>query len=238
MSRTTFIGANWKMNPPPAGALDKSGPYLSTEVIEVVVFPSFLHLPACKQSGFITVGAQFGRPEDCGAFTGDVSIPMAKMAGATHILCGHSERRRNHGENDGFIAAQVTCALKHGLTAILCIGESADEQELKTTEEVLTRQLSTVLSGCKELMNAKNFIIAYEPAWAIGSGKTPVPADAQLVHALIRSLLPDQNIRIIYGGSVNGKNAKEFFAQPDIDGALVGGCSLKPDEFKAIVAAA
>jgi len=238
MPRKKFIGANWKMNPAPKGACDTDTPFASTKAADVVVFPSFTDLRACMASGKLIVGAQYGRPEAAGAFTGDISIQMAKDAGATHILCGHSERRRHHEESDAFIALQVQEAVARGMTAILCIGENADEQELKITEDVLRRQLSAVLTLCTAVINAKNFIVAYEPVWAIGSGKTPVPKDAQATHALIRSLLPDTDIRIIYGGSVSGKNAIDFFAQPDIDGALVGGCSLKPDEFRAIVEAA
>lgn len=238
MARKKFIGANWKMNPPPKGACDAETPFASTAATDVVVFPSFIDLSACRESGKLIVGAQYGRPEPTGAFTGDVSIRMAKDAGATHILCGHSERRRNHEESDAFIALQVQTAIASGMTAILCIGENADEQELKITEDVLRRQLGAVLALCTGVINAKNFIVAYEPAWAIGSGKTPDPKDAQTAHALIRSMLPDPEIRIIYGGSVTGKNAKDFFTQPDIDGGLIGGCSLKPEEFRAIVAAA
>jgi triosephosphate isomerase (TIM) len=235
MSRTRFIGANWKMNPPPSGALEAGSPFVAKGTTEVVVFPSFLDLRVC--AGKLKTGAPYGRPEASGAFTGDVSLQMAKDAGARYVLCGHSERRRHHEENDAFVAAQVKAAVALGLVAVLCIGESADEQELKTTEDVLKRQLSAVLTACNGL-SAKNFIVAYEPVWAIGSGRTAAPKDAQAVHAFIRGLLPDKAIRIIYGGSVTGKNATDFFKEPDIDGALVGGCSLKPDEFRAIVEAA
>jgi len=238
MSRTRFIGANWKMNPPPAGAFHATSPFRSSGKIDVVVFPSFIDLRACKEVGTLRVGAPYGRSEANGAFTGDVSMTMAKDAGALHVLCGHSERRRNHEESDACVAQQVKCAIENDMTAVLCIGESADEQELKTTEDVLRRELDVVLEACKGTLHANNFIVAYEPIWAIGTGRTAAPKDAQAVHAFIRSLLPDAGIRIIYGGSVNGSNAKDFFAQPDIDGALVGGCSLKPDEFKAIVEAA
>lgn len=226
------------MNPPPSGAFDATSPFHSSAKTEVVVFPSLLDLRACKDIGKLTVGAPYARPEANGAFTGDVSMTMVKAAGATHVLCGHSERRRHHEESDSFVAKQVKCAVENGMTAVLCIGESADEQELKTTEDVLKRELQAVLTECTGIVTAKNFIVAYEPIWAIGTGRTAAPKDAQSVHVFIRSLLPDPNIRIIYGGSVSGKNAKDFFAQPDIDGALVGGCSLKLDEFKAIVEAA
>lgn len=226
------------MNPPPSGALDAHSPFHSTAKTEVVVFPSLLDLRACKDIGKLTVGAPYARPEANGAFTGDISMTMVKAAGATHVLCGHSERRRHHEESDSFVAKQVKCAIENDMTAVLCIGESADEQELKTTEDVLRRELQAVLTECAGIVTAKNFIVAYEPIWAIGTGRTAAPKDAQSVHVFIRSLLPDPNIRIIYGGSVSGKNAKDFFAQPDIDGALVGGCSLKLDEFKAIVEAA
>jgi triosephosphate isomerase len=238
MPRTRFIGANWKMNPPPKGAFADGTPFAASKGIDVVVFPSFIDLHTCVDSKKIVTGAQYGRPEAAGAFTGDVSIAMMKDAGALHILCGHSERRQHHEEGDSFVALQVKCAIENGLIAVLCIGENADEQELKTTDDVLRRQLSAVLGTCKGMITAKNFVVAYEPVWAIGSGKTPAPTEVQKVHALIRTLLPETGIRIIYGGSVNGKNAKNFFSEPDIDGALVGGASLKPEEFRAIVSAA
>lgn len=238
MQRKRFIGANWKMNPPPAGALEKNSAYHSLDSAEVVVFPTFIDLQNCLRSGELIVGAQCGRPEPSGPFTGDISIRMLKDAGVTHVLCGHSERRRHHEESDAMISEQVKCTIENGLTAILCIGESADEQELQTTEDVLKRQLAHVLQFGSGIVTPPNFIVAYEPVWAIGSGRTAAPQDAQAVHAYIRSLFVYKDIRIIYGGSVSGKNAKEFFAQPDIDGALVGGCSLKPEEFRAIVEAA
>ncbi len=237
MSRKKFIGANWKMNPAPLGAYEHESPFRSSGSCDIVVFPISVDLRSCIEARLST-GGQCGRPEEAGAFTGDVSMKQLKDAGATHVLCGHSERRQHHEESDSYVAKQVKNAIECGLVSVLCIGENADEQELKTTDDVLTRQLSAVLTTSEEVITPSNFLIAYEPVWAIGSGKTPAPKDAQAVHAFIRSLVPDPHIRIIYGGSVNGKNAKDFFAQPDIDGALVGGCSLKPDEFRMIVAAA
>jgi len=162
---------------------------------------------------------------------------MLKTLGCTHVLCGHSERRRYHGETDDMIAAQVSAALALGIIPVLCIGENADEQKLKTTEHVLKHQLSSVIGSQSSQLTAQSFLIAYEPVWAIGTGTTPTPKDVQTVHAFIRSLLPNPKTRIIYGGSVTGQNAAEFFRQPDIDGVLVGGASLKPQEFAAIVAA-
>lgn len=236
MNKRFFIGANWKMNAAPAGAFDAGSPYQKNNACDVVVFPAASDLKECVKAGLIT-GGQAARAEEKGAFTGDVSMTMLKAAGATHVLCGHSERRKHHGETDLMIAAQVQAALAAGLTAVLCIGETAEEQAAGKTNDVLKRQLEPLLAT-RSSLPATRFLIAYEPIWAIGTGKTPTPADAEKTHAFIRSLLPDPSIRIIYGGSVTGDNAKSFFGQKNIDGALVGGASLKKEEFAKILSAA
>lgn len=236
MTKRFFIGANWKMNAAPAGAFDAGSPYQKNKACDVVVFPAASDLKECVKAGLIT-GGQAARAEEKGAFTGDISMAMLKAAGATHVLCGHSERRKHHGETDLMIAAQVQAALAAGLTAVLCIGETAEEQAAGETNDVLRNQLSIITVQASNL-KPQNFVVAYEPVWAIGTGKTPTPADAENIHAFIRSLLPDQSIRIIYGGSVTGDNAKSFFDQKNIDGALVGGASLKKEEFAKIVGAA
>lgn len=237
MTVKRFVGANWKMNPPPSGFEGTDSPFRSTEKAEVAVFPSFTDIGACLKAG-LTTGAQCGRAEDCGAFTGDLSMKQIKDAGCVWVLAGHSERRFHHEESDECIGKQVASALHAGLKTILCIGENADEHELGSTSEVLARQLKVVLGPAGKKITPENFIVAYEPVWAIGTGNTPKPADVDAIHASIRALLPDPGIRILYGGSVTGKNAESFFAQKNVDGALVGGASLKPDEFAAIVKAA
>ncbi len=235
-NRQTFIGANWKMNTIPEGALRSGSPYRS-DIIDLVVLPMSIDLSACRETG-IRCGGQAGRSEKTGAFTGDISMEILQKIGASHVLCGHSERRQHHHETDEQIAMQVEAAVAEGLTPILCIGETADQREMDETEEVLEAQLSLLLKSQSSTLNAHNFIVAYEPVWAIGTGKTPTPSEAQTTHAFIRSLLPDPMIRILYGGSMNGQNAAEFLMQPDIDGGLVGGASLKPEEFLKIVEAA
>lgn len=236
MTRTRFIGANWKMHSPPEGFDAKDSPFRSTPAVEVTVFPSIIDIATTVRAGLAT-GGQYGRSEECGAFTGDVNMEQLKGAGCVQVLCGHSERRFHHEESDACVGKQVVSALKTGLTAILCIGENADERELGTTNAVVERQLGAVLRSAGTLITAKNFIVAYEPVWAIGTGNTPTPADVEATHAFIRSLLPSKEIRIIYGGSVTAKNAASFFALPNVDGALVGGASLKPKEFAGIVKA-
>lgn len=237
MTRTRWIGANWKMNPPPEGFALSSSAYRSTNKAEVVVFPACLDIPTCINAG-ITTGGQYGRAEHGGAFTGDISMKQLKAAGCTAVLCGHSERRLHHEESDVMVTSQVAAAMKEGLTAVLCIGETEDEYTLGQTKDVLCRQLQTVLAEVKGLITPKNFIVAYEPVWAIGTGKSAQPKDVAILHRYIRTLLPTGDFRIVYGGSVNGKNAAGFFAEDEIDGALVGGASLVPDGFATIVEAA
>lgn len=240
MAGKKFIGANWKMNPMPAGALDAGSPYQSNKDVDVVVFPTSLDLKTCVDGGIIT-GAQCARPEAIGAFTGDISIPMIKGLGCTHVLCGHSDRRAFHYETDAFVGEQVAAAIQSGLTPVLCIGETASEHDDGKTKDALKRQLSVVLN---QQADFSTLVIAYEPVWAISRGDPNKPAastqDAQNAHKFIRSLLPKelQSLRIIYGGSMKGSNAAELLAQPDIDGGLVGGASLKPDDFGKIVQAA
>ncbi len=228
--KTLFLGANWKMNPPPKDWDAETSPYKKEKNVTVVVFPTHLDLVECVGKK-IAVGAQCGRAESNGAFTGDVSMEQLKTIGCTHVLCGHSERRQHHGETSEQVCLQVSSAANAGLIPILCIGETADQREMDETEEVLTEQLLP-------LKTAEGMLIAYEPMWAIGTGKTPTPAEAEKTHAFIRSILRDKKIPILYGGSLTAANAEEFFAQKNIDGGLIGGSSLKPNEFKGIVEAA
>lgn len=215
------------MNAAPVGWDASDSPYFSMSNIDVVVFPTSIDLRMCTQKK-LSVGAQYGRPETAGAFTGDIAMQEIRAVGCTHVLCGHSERRQHHEESDEMISKQVISALQCGLIPLLCIGENADQREMGETKEVLAQQLLAV-------SNVEGMIVAYEPVWAIGTGKTPTAPEANETHAFIRSLLKDKNTRILYGGSMNSANAAEFLAQPEIDGGLIGGASLKPEEFRKIV---
>lgn len=212
-------------------------PYHGTPALDVVVFPTFLELHDCQRDG-LTVGAQYAHPDDSGAHTGDVSMAMLAGINVSYVLCGHSERRQQHEESSEAIGRQVASALRNGLVPVVCIGENADQYELHETEDVLRDQLLPVLDACGKAMTRENVIVAYEPVWAIGTGKTPDPSAIEQTHAFIRSLLPKKDIRIIYGGSVTPKNAASIFAEKNVDGALVGGCSLKLEEFADIIRAA
>ncbi|HVW66606.1 MAG TPA: triose-phosphate isomerase [Candidatus Peribacteraceae bacterium] len=229
MNRTPLIAANWKMNAPPQGWDSDESPYRKQDGVEIVVFPTFLDIRTCVEK-FLVVGAQCGRPEPTGTYTGDISMELLAQHGCTYVLCGHSERRSHHQESDAFVALQVKAAMDAGLQPILCIGESADERELKQQFDVVKRQL--------EAMSILPSIIAYEPVWAIGTGSCPAESDVQEMHANIRSLLPEdkkEGTRILYGGSVKPDNAAGFLKEPDVDGLLVGGASLDPKEFRQIV---
>lgn len=219
-----LIAANWKMNAAPAG-FESALAFRSTDSADVVVFPSALDIHAVVNAGIVT-GGQASRPEEKGAFTGDISIHALKSAGCTYVLCGHSERRQHHHETDEDIAKQAEAAKALGLTPILCIGETLAEREAGKEEEVVGRQLSL----------AKDIpVVAYEPVWAIGTGKTATTERVAAMHAFIRSIV-GEGVRILYGGSVKPDNAKELLSQPNVDGALVGGAALVADSFASIVA--
>ena len=219
------------MNEPPEGCFSENSPYRSQSGVDVWVFPSFPDLHSAHANGLVT-GAQCGRSEGKGAFTGDVSMQMLSGQHYHAVLCGHSERRKFHGETDEHVAAQVHAAQDAGLVPVVCIGESAEERTSGNAQKKVQEQLKNISFPA---------VIAYEPVWAIGTGKSADPKDAQEMHAFIRSILPAgerDGTRILYGGSVNEKNAAGFLAEPDIDGFLVGGASLDPAAFGAIVAAA
>jgi len=225
-----------------------------TEIIEglpdssidsrVAVCPSFIHLELVRQilknSGSnIELGAQDARAEDEGAFTGDVSASMLKDFGASCVLVGHSERRLGLGESDELVALKFGAIQGEGLTPILCVGESQSQRDQGKTEETVLSQVRAITNkfGISAFERA---LIAYEQIWAIGTGVTATPDQAQAVHEVIRAFLAMENpltadsVRIIYGGSVNSKNAASLFTQRDIDGGLVGGASLKAEEFISI----
>ena len=212
----------------------------------VAIAPPVMYLDLAKHAAsgsHIALGAQNVDVNLSGAFTGEVSAEMLKDIGATYIIIGHSERRTYHKESDELIAKKFEVLKAAGLIPVLCIGETEAENEAGKTEEVCARQIDAVLKtqGAEAL---NGVVIAYEPVWAIGTGKSATPAQAQAVHKFIRDHIAKQDANVAaqviiqYGGSVNDKNAAELFAQPDIDGALVGGASLKADAFAAIVKAA
>jgi triosephosphate isomerase len=253
MTRTPFVGGNWKMNT----TLD-TATRLAREVaegvagvagVEVAIFPAFPYLLAVgailrERGSVVRLGAQDVYPRPDGAFTGEVSIAMLKDCGASVVLAGHSERRHVLGESDALIDEKTRAALGGGLACILCVGETLEQREHGQTDEVNERQVRAGLAGI-ERQHLERLTIAYEPVWAIGTGKTATPADAQDAHAKIRRVLADlygpetaAEIRIQYGGSVKASNAAELFAQPDVDGGLVGGASLSGPEFVAVVKAA
>ncbi len=251
--RKPFIAGNWKMNTDMAGGVELargivagvSG--IAGHSVDVAVYPPFIYLSeiskALSSSG-ISVGGQDVYFEEKGAFTGEISAVMLKDVGCVRALCGHSERRHVIGESDELINKKVKAAINGGLLPTLCVGELLEERQAGKTEEVVSRHVTKGLEGlCSERMPAVT--IAYEPVWAIGTGLTATPEQAQEVHAMIRGLLAklyDQGladeIRIQYGGSVKADNAAELMGQADIDGALVGGASLKVDDFVAIIKAA
>jgi triosephosphate isomerase len=250
--RKSFIAGNWKMNTDSnssvnlADGLATGAAEVAGRSVDVAVFPPFVYIPRVVQvlsNSSIAVGAQDVYYEENGAFTGEISTAMLKDVGCVYVLCGHSERRHVIGESDELINKKVSAAISGGLLVVLCVGELLDERQGNKTEEVVTRQIKAGLSG---LLGEKvrAVTIAYEPVWAIGTGLTASPQQAQEVHALIRRLIGEmydsslaEEIRIQYGGSVKPGNAAELMAKPDIDGLLVGGASLKADDFVAIIKA-
>ena len=242
--RRLLVAGNWKMNASKI-MLNELLADISENVLQqtdVVVFPPapYLVLAAEKlQNSSISLGGQNLNPNDSGAFTGEVSAHMLKDCGCDAVLVGHSERRTLYAETDAEVLAKTKAALSVGLTPYVCIGETLEERESDQTEDVIKLQVNTVLDGLST-KEASLCVFAYEPVWAIGTGKTASPEQAQQVHAFIRGLLSakDQdlalNTHILYGGSVNASNAKQLFAEEDIDGGLVGGASLNAKEFLGI----
>jgi triosephosphate isomerase (TIM) len=255
-NRRPLVAANWKMNLLQAEAAvwcrslrsDLSGlSGKAGKAARVVVFPSFPLLPvvarelAGSHPADMAVGGQDLHPDDKGAHTGDVSGAQLADAGCTWALCGHSERRRDHAESDELVARKAEAALRHGLHPMICLGETRDERHAGRTFEVLERQLRAALGSLAN--RPARFTLAYEPVWAIGTGETATPETAQDAHAFLRRLLGDvgelgqtaEEVSILYGGSVTPDNAAALIAQPDIDGFLVGGASLDPRNFLAII---
>jgi triosephosphate isomerase len=246
--RRKWVGGNWKMHGSRAMASALLGAIVEarTDGVDVAVFPPFPYLreacAACAGS-HIAVGGQDVSEHESGAFTGEVSAAMLRDTGCGAVLAGHSERRQYHHESDAQVAAKVAQALAHELTPVLCVGETLEEREAGQTAAVVSRQLGAVVAHCG-ITAFERIVVAYEPVWAIGTGRTASPAQAQEVHALLRSQLgrDDARIagstRIVYGGSVKPGNAAELFAQADIDGGLIGGAALQATDFLSICAAA
>jgi triosephosphate isomerase len=248
--RRTLVAGNWKMHgsrSENAGLVDAilaadqgdGGP-------EILVCPPFVYLWEVGRQlrgSSLSLGAQDVCAEAIGAHTGEISASMLRDVGCSHVIVGHSERRALYGDDDQLVARKFAAAQREGITPILCVGETLEEREEGRTAEVVLRQLDAVLgvAGAGGFMKA---VLAYEPVWAIGTGKTATPEQAQEVHALLRARLAEKDatmaacLRILYGGSVKAANARELFAMPDLDGGLVGGASLKADEFAQICAAA
>lgn len=244
--RKPLVAGNWKMH----GSQAMVRSLLETlrarttgsERADMAVFPPFPYLHLAQQlldGSPIAWGAQTANPAPQGAYTGEVSVPMLLDFGCRWVLVGHSERRTLFGETDADVAARFDAVRRAGLVPVLCVGETLGEREQGTTEQVVARQLDAVIDLCGPTAFA-SAVIAYEPVWAIGTGRTATPEQAQAVHAFIRDKVAKCDgiiggqIRILYGGSVNGANAADLFAQSDIDGGLVGGASLKAEEFLAI----
>ncbi len=250
MPRKPFIAGNWKMNTDAGGAValaealtERIG---TVESVDLAVCPPLVHLAAVGKvlSGSrIALGAQNVFYEDDGAYTGEVSAAMLKDLGCSCCIAGHSERRHVIGETDEVVNRKVLKLIAEGLGAILCVGELLEERQAGETLEVVRRQVRTGLEGVSGA-DLGRVTLAYEPVWAIGTGVTAAPEQAQEVHAMIRSLLAEtydaasaEAMRIQYGGSVKPGNAAELLSCPDVDGALVGGASLNADDFAAIVRA-
>jgi len=249
--RRPMVAGNWKMH----GSLSmvqeltaalKADPITSDPEVNVAVFPPFVYLPetrACLDGSPIHWGAQNLSEHESGAYTGEVAASMLLDTGCRYVLVGHSERRTLYGETDEIVARKFRAARQAGLIPVLCIGETLEEREADQTEAVIERQLKAVLDS-ETIQELGTGVIAYEPVWAIGTGKTATPDQAQAVHQFIRGKLATHDaiiadsMTILYGGSVKGSNAADLFGMPDIDGGLVGGASLKAQEFLEIVRSA
>ena len=250
--RTKVIAGNWKLNkdvPQTEELLRglKNAMSFDLKGVKVIVCPPFTSLETASRwikGTPLLLGAQNMYHEDEGAFTGEISPTMLKSVGCEYVILGHSERRQIFGETDEFINKKVRKAIASGLIPIVCVGETLDQREKNATAQVVTTQVRGVLSGLSA-ENMQAIIIAYEPVWAIGTGRTATPHQAEEVHLLIRTLLAElyspataESVIIQYGGSVKPDNAAELLWQPNVDGALVGGACLKADSFSAIIKAA
>ncbi|MET0542371.1 MAG: triose-phosphate isomerase [Variovorax sp.] len=248
MSNKQLIAGNWKMNGGLAAnealvlALKQGVGAPSCDVAVCVPGPYLAQVQSLASGTPLALGAQDVSAHASGAFTGEQSAAMLKDFGVRYAIVGHSERRQYHGESDEVVAAKTAAALANGITPIVCVGETLAEREAGRTEEVVKRQLAAVIHVNGHCIS--EIVVAYEPVWAIGTGKTATPEQAQAVHAVLRAQLHHAasehaaGIRILYGGSMNAGNAAELLSQTDIDGGLIGGASLKAPDFLQIIAAA
>ncbi len=246
--RKNIVAGNWKMNKTLQEGIELAkelNQILSAETphCDVIICTPFIHLASVTplvNPAKIGVGAENCADKESGAYTGEVSASMVKSTGAQYVILGHSERRAYYHETVGILAEKVKLALANGLKVIFCIGEVLEEREAGKQNEVVAAQLASVFS--LPAQDFANIILAYEPVWAIGTGKTATPEQAQEMHAYIRSLVAQnynaevaENTSILYGGSCKPSNAKELFANPDVDGGLIGGAALKAADFKGII---
>lgn len=246
--RPRIIAGNWKMNTLAASASELARAVVegtkAIDGVQTIVCPPFPYLPSVAEvvaGSKVALGGQNCHSEASGAYTGEVSAAMLRDVGCKYVILGHSERRHGMHESDGLVNFKVHAALDAGLHVILCVGETLDERKANRMERVFARQVVAALAGLKPDALAR-VIIAYEPVWAIGTGETATPEQAQAAHAYIRSHLAQiygaAATPILYGGSVKADNAAALFGQPDVDGGLIGGASLKAADFLAIVKAA
>jgi len=247
LMKKKLIAGNWKMNGGLAAnealvrALLAGMGDASCTVAVCVPAPYLAQLQALRAGSALEIGAQDVSQHEQGAFTGEVSATMLKEFGVRYAIVGHSERRQYHGETDALVAEKAKVALAHGVTPIVCVGETLAEREAGKTEEVVKRQMAAVIHTNGHCIS--EIVVAYEPVWAIGTGKTATPEQAQQVHAVLRAQLKaatthSDRIDILYGGSMNAANAASLLGQADIDGGLVGGASLKAADFLQIISAA
>lgn len=251
MNRPKIVAGNWKMNKSLSEALE-----LAKEInayagdkqlsgVTKIVFPPlpFLHdISKVFNDGAVQVGAQNCHTHESGAYTGEVSAAMLRSVGCSHVLAGHSERRQYFGETSAQLLQKMQQALHHGLKPVYCVGETLDERKSGRHFEVVKQQLTEVLGQFKPA-DMQNVIVAYEPVWAIGTGETATSAQAQEMHSFIRTVLAGlfnketaDRLPVLYGGSCNAQNARELFSCADVDGGLIGGASLKADDFRQIMA--
>lgn len=243
-ARTTLIAGNWKMNASSEMAvtlIDGLLAWPGKEGVELLVCPPSPYLGpvgAMISESEIRLGAQACHPNPSGAHTGDVAAEMLADLGCSYVIVGHSERRADHGETDSDVCAQAAAAHRAGLTAIVCVGETEAERDAGKTLDVVGRQ---VANSVPDSATAENTVVAYEPVWAIGTGRTPTSDEVQEVHAAIRAGIKERfgdqiasGMRLLYGGSMKPSNAQELLALADVDGGLIGGASLKADDFTAI----
>ena len=247
MSKRKLIAGNWKMNGSVAAnealvrALVAELGGVTCSVAVCVPAPFLAQVQMLRAGSALELCAQDVSAQEQGAYTGEVSAAMLKEFGVRYAIVGHSERRQYHHESDALVADKARAALAHGITPIVCVGETLAEREAGQTEQVVKRQLAAVIHTNGHCIS--EIVVAYEPVWAIGTGRTATPEQAQQVHAVLRAQLHaastrDDRIAILYGGSMNAANAASLLAQPDIDGGLIGGASLKAADFLQIAAAA